>query len=86
MPSARFDQRGDNSWYMIPAERRHAWWLHLAIVGTCKIQGETPPPTPDFATPVLFADVSEHDPLAPQSDDSGYIIVPGSFDAKVFAW
>lgn len=82
MPSATFDPRGDNCWYLIPAERRHAWWLYLAIAGSAKLRGETPPPPPNFAAPLLFADPSAHDPLAPQHDESGFIVVPGSLDAK----
>lgn len=79
MPSARLEPR-DICRYLIPAERRHAWWLYLAIVGSCKLRGETPPPLPDFATPLLFAEESafDHDPLAPRVDDSGHIVVPGS--------
>ncbi|MFO1126243.1 MAG: hypothetical protein U1E25_13900 [Methylocystis sp.] len=83
MASAKFDPHSENGWYLIPADRRHAWWLHLAIVGSCKLRGEPPPAPPDFAAPLLFADVSESDPLAPQRDDSGYLVVPGSFDAKI---
>jgi len=77
---------GEIDWFLIPADKRHAWWLHLTDAGQCKLLGQPTPATPAYATPILYPAVSAHDPLLPIGDNPEFLVVPGSLDAKAREW
>ncbi len=77
---------GEIDWFLIPADKRHAWWLHLTDAGQCKILGRPAPATPAYATPILYPTVSAHDLLPPIGDNAEFLMVPGSLEAKAQAW
>jgi hypothetical protein len=86
MRGEKLHDHGDTLWFLIPADRRHAWWFHLTDAGQCKILGQPKPAAPAYATPILFPAICDHDPLLPRGDHQDFLVVPGSLEAKVGEW
>lgn len=77
---------GETNWFLIPADKRHAWWFHLTDAGQCKILGQPAPATPAYATPILYPTICDYDPLLPCGNNPDFLVVPGSLEAKVKEW
>ena len=86
MPSARFDQRGDNSWYIFRPRDDTLGGFTSRSSGHAKFKARRPRRPRILRRRCCSRTCPSTIRLRPRAMTPGYIIVPGSFDAKVFAW